>query len=103
MFTANPHSPPSIKECASIAGEDVYNALVDTGELIPLNSEVVFRFSDYVKIVEKIKIYIQQDGQISVAQVRDYLDTSRRYVLALLEHLDSIGMTVRDGDFRKLK
>ncbi len=46
---------------------------------------------------------IQQNGQISLAEVRDLFKTSRRYVQALLEHLDRTGVTVRSGDFRKLK
>jgi cell division protein FtsI/penicillin-binding protein 2 len=37
------------------------------------------------------------------SEVRDLLGTTRKYVQALLEHLDAIGVTVREGDFRKLK
>ena len=45
----------------------------------------------------------QEKVTISVAEVRDSFQTSRRYVLALLEHLDNIGVTKRVGDVRKLK
>jgi selenocysteine-specific elongation factor len=34
--------------------------------------------------------------------VRDTFGTSRKYALALMEHLDRIGLTLRDGDIRKL-
>jgi len=40
---------------------------------------------------------------ITAAQVRDHFNTSRRYVLAFLEHLDAIGVTIREGDTRRLK
>jgi selenocysteine-specific elongation factor len=40
---------------------------------------------------------------LTVAQFRDMFDTSRRYALAFLEHLDSTGVTQRDGDLRRLK
>ena len=40
---------------------------------------------------------------LTVAQVRDHFTTSRKYALALMEHLDAIGVTVRDGDARRLK
>jgi selenocysteine-specific elongation factor len=53
--------------------------------------------------VGEIMILIQQMGTVSAAQVRDHFNTSRRYVLALLEHLDEIGVTIRQGDVRKLK
>jgi selenocysteine-specific elongation factor len=38
-----------------------------------------------------------------VAQFRDLFQTSRKYALAVLEHLDEVGVTQRDGDLRRLK
>jgi len=35
--------------------------------------------------------------------VRDLFNTSRKYAQALLEQLDQTGVTMRDGDFRKLR
>jgi selenocysteine-specific elongation factor len=63
----------------------------------------VFRREDYDGIVEEIAMMLEAQHTISVAQVRDAFQTSRRYVLAILEHLDAIGVTVRAGDVRKLK
>ena len=40
---------------------------------------------------------------ITVAQVRDLFDTSRKYALALLEYLDAKGVTRRAGDERVLR
>ena len=42
------------------------------------------------------------EGPMTVAQVRDLLGSSRKYVVALLEHLDRTGATVRQGDTRRL-
>lgn len=103
MFKQNPYSPPSIKESIGAVGEEIYNALIDLGKLIPLSGEVVFAWGDYQGMVESVRKILQEEGTISVAQVRDRFNTSRRYVLAFLEHLDAIGVTVRVGDVRKLK
>jgi selenocysteine-specific elongation factor len=54
-------------------------------------------------MVDKIEKQIQQKDKIALGEVRDLFNTSRKYAQALLEHLDSIGLTIRDGDFRKLK
>jgi len=35
--------------------------------------------------------------------VRDIFNNSRKYALALMEHLDALGVTVRVGDERRLK
>jgi len=102
-FAKSPEAPPTIKECIMDVGEELYSAMVDLGYLIPLNSDVVYRQEDYQKLVKQIQTMLEKQGSISVAQVRDRFQTSRRYVLAILEHLDAIGVTTRVGDVRKLK
>jgi selenocysteine-specific elongation factor len=64
---------------------------------------VVFRKSDYETIVGLIRDSLVNKQQITLAEVRDLLDTSRKYVQAVLEHLDASGVTIRDGDFRRLR
>jgi selenocysteine-specific elongation factor len=54
-------------------------------------------------MVAEITGLLEAQDTLSAAQVRDHFNTSRRYVLALLEYLDSIGITVREGDVRRLK
>jgi selenocysteine-specific elongation factor len=103
MFESNPYSTPSVKECQVEIGEDVFNALVELRELVTVSADVVFRKGDYDAMVEKIRAAIKQKGQLTLAEVRDLFGTTRKYAQALLEHLDSIGTTMRDGDFRKLK
>jgi selenocysteine-specific elongation factor len=102
-FETNPNSPPSVKESQAEVGEDVYAALVELGELVQVSPEVVFRSEDYQRLVSDVKSYIENNGTITVAQARDRYQTSRKYVLALLEHLDAIGVTVREGDIRRIK
>ena len=102
-FAAAPFAPPSVKECQAETGEDIFAVLVDSGDLVPVSTDVVFRKQDYDSMVEKIRQALRQKGQMTLAEVRDLLNTSRKYVQALLEHLDAIDVTVRDGDVRKLK
>jgi selenocysteine-specific elongation factor len=102
-FRAAPYSPPSIKECITAVGEDIYAALVETGKLVPVNAEVVFYREDYERMVGEIRALLEMNGQVSAAQVRDHFNTSRKYMLGLLEHLDQVGITVREGDLRRLR
>jgi selenocysteine-specific elongation factor len=102
-FAQNPYTPPTTKECITDIGEELFNVLVDFEQLYPLSSDVVFRKEDYDRALDQIYNILQKDETITVARVRDAFNTSRRYVLALLEHLDSIGVTQRDGDVRRLK
>jgi selenocysteine-specific elongation factor len=102
-FAASPYSPPTIKECLAEVGEDVYSAMLEVGLLIPLPPDVVFRKQDYDLMLSEIIRLLKSKGTITAGEVRDHFNTSRRYVLALLEHLDAKGITVREGDFRRLK
>jgi selenocysteine-specific elongation factor len=102
-FEQNPFSPPSVKECQAEVGEDVLNALVELNELVAVSADVIFRKQDYEAMIAKTRAALQQNGQITLAEVRDLFNTSRKYAQALLEHLDANGITVRDGDFRKLR
>jgi selenocysteine-specific elongation factor len=93
---------PSVKECKTAVGEDVYYALVDLGQLRQLNHEVVYTSPIYQQILQQITGYLHQNHTINAAQTRDLFDTSRKYAIALLEHLDDIKITRRVGDDRKL-
>ncbi|MBI1792990.1 MAG: selenocysteine-specific translation elongation factor [Chloroflexi bacterium] len=102
-FAQSPFSPPSVKECEAEAGEEIVNALVESNELVAISADVVFRKADYDLMVSKTIAALRSSGQITLAEVRDLFNTSRKYAQALLEHLDAIGVTIRDGDYRKLR
>ncbi len=101
-FVRSPAAPPLVKECQEQVGSDLFNALVYLGRLKPVSPEVVFRTEDYHRLRDDLIACLQQQGTITVAQARDRWRTSRRYVLALLEHFDAIGLTRRIGNERIL-
>ena len=102
-FEQNPFSPPGVRECQAEVGQEVLNALVEMGQVIMISQDVIFRKEDYDSAVKKIRDLLAQQGKITLAEVRDIFDTSRKYAQALLEHLDATGLTIRDGDYRKLR
>lgn len=96
-------APPSVKESQAEVGENVYAALIDIGKLVQVSADVVFSKDGYDRMVGEILRLFDVNGSLSAAQVRDHFNTSRRYVLAILEHLDAVGLTVREGDVRRRK
>lgn len=102
-FEQNPYSPPGIKELQAEAGEEILNALMDEQQLIAVTPDVAFRKADFEFMVAQIKNEILRRREITLGEVRDLFHTSRKYAQAVLEHLDAIGVTVREGDVRKLK
>ena len=102
-FEQSPFSPPSVKDSQAEVGEEILNALVEMGELTLVSSDVIFRKQDYDSMVATIKDELVRKGKITLAEARNLFGTSRKYAQALLEHLDAVGTTIRDGDFRKLR
>jgi selenocysteine-specific elongation factor len=101
-FRAAPYATPSVKEAAALVGEEVLGVLLARGDLVQVSPEVLFLRETYEEMVERIRAHIQQQGSITLAQVRDLFQTSRKYAQALLEYLDSVGVTRRVGDERVL-
>lgn len=97
-----PSQSLSAKECKAITGEPLYHALVDTGILKPVNQEVVYPAAVYDQIVSSLVDYLLDHQTVTAAEVRDLFGTSRKYAIALLEHLDENGITRRVGDAREL-
>lgn len=102
QMTANGINSPSVKECKTAVGDAVYYALLDLGQLRQLNDDVVYAAPQYEQYTHQITNHLRQHGKINAAQVRDLLGTSRKYAIALLEHLDDIKLTKRVGDDRVL-
>ncbi len=102
-FESNPRTPPTIKDCIDAVGAEILDALIDQGRLMPVSDEVVFRWEDYQDMIAALEALLHDQETVTIAEGRDHFDSTRRYILAFLEHLDAIGLTVRLGDVRKLK
>jgi len=93
-----PYSPPS----ELIPETDLLNLLITRGEVVKLTGDVVFSTSAYNEMVEKVTAHLKAHGKVTLAEVRDMFNTSRKYAMALLEHLDRAKITRRLGDERVL-
>jgi selenocysteine-specific elongation factor len=110
-----PLSPPALPELrASLANgngalgalgaldEDLLAALSLQGRIVRVSEDLAFSGPAYNRMVDQVVGHLKANGKITVAEVRDLFGTSRRYVLALLEHLDRERITRRLGDERIL-
>ncbi|MBF8267942.1 MAG: selenocysteine-specific translation elongation factor [Dehalococcoidia bacterium] len=96
---STPYSPPT----DVTLGDDLLNLLVDEGRVVKVSESVVFDATAYGEMVEGILATIKAQGKINVGQVRDQFQTSRKYALSLMEHLDQRRITRRVGDDRVLR
>ena len=96
---SDPFSPPTDEPL----DDEVLNLLDEQGKVVRVSETVVYSADAYAEMVKIISDYIRDNGEISVANVRDVLGTSRKYALALMDYLDHKRITRRVGDTRVLR
>ena len=82
--------------------KDVINILVAEKELVRINDSMYFHKKVYDDIKAKVTRFFTDKKEMTVAEFRDIINTSRKYAVPLLEHFDSMKFTRRVGDKRVL-
>jgi selenocysteine-specific elongation factor len=96
--------PPSRNQLApDSVSQQAVRFLIEKGELVEISSELVLTAEGLKRMTASIRQSIQDKGPATVSQLRQTLGCSRRVIVPLLERLDREGVTLRDGDFRKLR
>lgn len=103
LFQAAPFSPPDFKECQELVGSDLLDALIYMRKLVRVSDEVLFTPETLDLVASKVQAHLINKGTISLAELRDQVQTSRKFALPLLEYMDDLGITLRKGDIRVLK
>lgn len=77
--------------------EDVVLMMMDEGRIVRINEEMftMAHFMDEAR--EKIQAHLKEDSLITIAQVRDMFSTSRKSAKPILEYMDSLKVTKKNG------
>ncbi|MEW6002132.1 MAG: selenocysteine-specific translation elongation factor [Nitrospirota bacterium] len=100
---------PSFKEELSISLKldmkqlsDILKLMAKEGSLVRINDSMYLTSAVYREMIGKLKEFFSRKSEMTVAEFRDILNTTRKYALPLLEYLDSNRITLRVEDVRKL-
>ncbi len=102
-FRRAPYTTPSVAQSEEQVGGEVLNSLIEQGQLVKLNDDVILLAETYEEMRDRVVAHLQEHGTLTVAELRDLFDTSRKYALALLGYLDEKRITRRVGDERVLR
>ena len=80
--------------------EQVFDSLVDNGEIIKLKEDLFIHKDMFLESIEKAKLFVKSNGYITVSDFRDILNTNRKMSMALLEYFDQRKITKRIEDRR---
>ena len=107
-FKRSGYKVPLVREVQERLGvpdksfQNVLSSLYEQGRLIRLDEKVTYPRETLDKAKVYVIEYIRKNQSITMAELRDAMDFSRKYAQPILEYLDKAGITQRVGDRRVL-
>jgi selenocysteine-specific elongation factor len=80
---------------------DILNILAKERSVVRVNESIYLSVTAYDRMINTLKSFFAKNPELTVAEFRDLLNTSRKFALPFLEHLDAARVTLRLGDARK--
>ncbi len=109
LFATADLQPPTIEDAAARFGAlpkkvtNLLELLADEGEIVRVGVLRFARSAMERAKSELIRVGRAHGGEVMIPELRDSLQTSRKFMIPLLEHFDGSGITVRSGDKRFLR
>jgi selenocysteine-specific elongation factor len=102
-----PPSPAELAAALKKSARDVQlalEALVDRGEAHAIQKgEIYLAHENYEAARAAITRNCEKNRALDIPSLRDELNTTRKFLIPLLEHFDTAGLTLRQGGHRILK
>ncbi|MDR0840886.1 MAG: selenocysteine-specific translation elongation factor [Christensenellaceae bacterium] len=105
-FAGAPFAPPTPEEAIAAypkdkaAARQVFEALTEQGALVMAGQGVCFHRDAVAQARGLVQAHFAAQAELTLAQFRDMLGTSRKYALPLLEYFDDLGYTKKLGEAR---
>lgn len=81
---------------------DILSLMSKEAKAVKVNDSLYLSSRVYDEMLSLVRNFFKKKPEMTVAEFRDLLNTSRKYALPFLEFLDSQKVTLRTGDVRKL-
>ncbi len=95
-------SPPALKELLADdeTRRQAFDYLVVSDKAVKTGSTLAFHREYWGKIVDNIKEILKEKNELAVGDLRDRIDSTRKYIVPILEETDRRKITMRTGDVR---
>ncbi|MFT5198239.1 MAG: selenocysteine-specific elongation factor [Planctomycetota bacterium] len=109
LYSSAQFQPPSQEEAAKACGlkepglTEVFEFLTDGHLLHHVGQGLYLDHKCMDRMREEVVKSCQKNGELQIADLRDALGTTRKYLIPVLEALDAEGLTQRKGGARTLK
>ncbi|MGM9588796.1 MAG: selenocysteine-specific translation elongation factor [Faecousia sp.] len=85
-----------------VDAKQVLESLVTGGELVMLTPQICWYKDVYARVCDVVKAHFAEHETLTLGELRDLINSSRKYTLAVLEYYDKNRITKKDGDLRRL-
>ena len=79
------------------------NILINENKIVKIKSDFFLYKPVFMEIKEKLINFLEKYEEISIQDFKKIINSSRKYLIPLLEYFDTQKVTVRQGDKRVLK
>jgi selenocysteine-specific elongation factor len=99
-------TPPTLKEVGDgvkLSARDVLEivtALQRMGKLVRITADLSLEAKVHDTLVDRIRGHLRETGTIDVQALKTMTGLTRKFAVPLLEHLDQLQVTLRQGDTR---
>ena len=70
------------------------------GQVVRIDASLYLHADAERQLRDRVQKLFDTNGPFTVSSLREAIDSSRKYVVPFVEHLDRVGFTQRDGDVR---
>lgn len=105
LTAAGPEGQNAAEVAAQVSGApgvELAEFLVREGTAIRVGNDRYYDREQLECAARKVLGAIRNGGQVTPSEVRDILGLTRKYIIPILEWMDSVGLTVRAGDARRI-
>ena len=107
-FRGSGFAPPDLEEWLARPNlkkgtvQDLLTLLEDEERLERIGPGIYLEKAAKDELIRRVSIKLADGSTLSMAELRDLLETTRKFAVPIGEYLDRIALTVREGDVRRL-
>jgi len=107
-FAAGAYQPPALEalQCRTPRNAQRVRELVELaakrGQLMRIADGIWLHADRWTELVARLAETVRTRGPVTVADIRTMCNSSRKFIVPLVERLDALGITRRQGDLRTL-
>jgi selenocysteine-specific elongation factor len=106
LFKGQYFNPPNLDEISQKTGgmqdkvERIVKILREHGRLVEVEKGLFFHVEAVERAKEILMAHFKREGRLESVQFKYLLDTTRKFALPMLDYMDRLGLTRREGNTR---